>query len=216
MKGHFKVSLLSSEGFSDDDFIIAKKNNKILDLVNSLELKRNIVHGNLILQTLPHWIFYSAMGGLQPPSPFHYDAFINAGLGFICLLSTDTEPDYNIHYTNQHTKIHTVSDSVDTSYGGKRFIEDDIIDSEANLISTKESLFLRSSFLYLPREAVSSGIKSIGVYWAHDVDILPTNSTSNGLFARIRLKDSDGNNTIIVKTADEVLFVEYTLTFTSV
>jgi len=214
MEGHFKISLLNSKGLNDNDFIVAKKNNKVLDLINSLELKENIIHSNLVLQTLPHWFFHSAMGGPRLPSGFEYSVYTTSGLGSICLLSTDTEPDYDIPYTYIYADVHSVSDSVDTSHGGKLFIEDNIANSETNLIFTRESIFLRNKFLYLPNEAISSNIKSIGVYWCSIVD--SSTSHNRGLFARIRLKDSDGNNTTIVKTADEVLLVEYTLTFTSV
>ncbi len=216
MNGHFKISLLNSKGLKDEDFIIAKKNNKIFDLINSLESKKNIAHGNMITQILPAWVFYAAMGGLRPPTPYFYEATTAAGLSFICLLSTDSEPSYDVTFSTNYSNLHNVTDSVDTTYGAKRFIEDDISDSDCDLNSTRESLFFRSSFLYLPNEAISSNIKSIGVFWARDADCLPYNYTNWGPFARIRLKDSDGNNTTIVKTADEVLLVEYTLYFTAI
>ena len=190
MRGIFNLSLFKTGSLKSEDFIEAKNNGTIMSLLDSLESKRNIAHANTIHHTLPSYIFKNVMGGPEIDEPYRRNDFY-AGFGSICLLYTDSESSYN-DSSNDYCDLHGLPESVDTSHGGKRFIEDGIIDPQTDTYPQRERMFFRNAFLYLPNEVVSDGssnteIKSIGVYYS--TNVIATTHTYKGSFARIRLKE---------------------------
>lgn len=222
-EGILETTLLDSGSLADADFDLAIKEGRINEMLAGLgEPRLKLRNKNLVFD---HWVPYSYYWGGwssagSPPGPFHQSAGSgHSYLGFICLLNYTSEPTYTEYSGEEHywDPIHTAAGSVDTSAGAKRFEEDQIeqwvIWSDAG---GKEKVSFRNRWLYLPNQAVSSVINSLGVFFHDDATSVTSSGREFSRAARIRFKDSGGNPITINKTGNQVLLIEYTFSLISV
>jgi hypothetical protein len=217
MNGLFNISILDAGNLSDNDFLIAKKNGCLKDLISGLNLENSVCVKNRIFDNLAGRLLDKLFSLSNCAWPYYYEDGSNrtAALGFICMLTTDNEPTYTEDSTGSSWNIHNVSGSANSSSGGKRFISDQLFSYSIWVDSDREEVIFKNSFLYLPTQCVSDNIKSIGIYYRYDA----TNSTSGmytGRLGRVKIKDGSGIPQTLSKTINQVMFVEYTFSLVSV
>lgn len=92
----------------------------------------------------------------------------------------------------------------------KRFVQDDI---EGPLIYSDtdgaEAVHLKERWLWLPSQAVSNRIRSVGIF---SCEINNTGNDDRSATARVRLKDASGFPITLNKSSSQVLLVQYTFT----
>lgn len=220
MQGHFDLTLMDAGGFKDEDFLRAQKDGTIGQMLDSLKVEQKCVGKNQVFDHFAETMFIHLMSGPAVSFPFGNGGTNAAYLGSLVLSTYDSDPTYTETETyGIFTRtVHNVGSSANGSTAGKRFIEDDIIDPDI-ITDTggRESIIIRSKFLYLTTEGNSNNIRSLAIWYDTDADLSPTDSSREwGIAARIRLKDAGDNPTIINKTSSQVLLVEYTFTLTSI
>jgi len=220
MQGHFDLTLLDAGGYTDADFKRAQENGTILKMLDSLDIEQKCSGSNQVFDHFAETMFIHLMSGPGVSFPYGNGGTGSAYLGSLVLSTYDTEPTYTETETYGFfgRTVHSVGSSANTSSAGKRFIEDDIIDPDIIVDPDgRESIIVRSKFLYLTTEGTSNNIRSLAIWYDTDADLDPGSSGREwGIGARIRLKDSGGNPTIINKTSSQVLLVEYTFTLVSI
>lgn len=220
-KGHFDLQLMGAGGLSDADFDAATRERRIMDLLVTLPVHEKVGTDNRIFHRMSSYIFNHLFQGGDITDPFDYGGSNAAALAFVSLVSTDGEPPYDgedwWRYNNYgYDNIQSVPDNV----GGnpsKRFEEDQITPWEVwEDTSGRESIHFRNRWLYLPSEANSSTIRSLGIYFASDGDDT-YRGYSDGFakIGRVRLKDSGGNPVTLSKNVNQVLLIEYTFSLVS-
>jgi hypothetical protein len=215
MQGHFELTLLDAAGYTEQDFQRARKKGHLDALLARLVVDQKCEARNKILHGLVANLFQSAgFGGGDITNPYDH-ATTHAALGFICLLTTTSEPTYT-DTTNQSISIHNVTGTVESTTAGRRFLSDQIVDHSIYKSSdAREAIHFRSKWLYAPGQATSSNINSVGVYFRQQAQSNPPDGYANGITARVRIKDSGGNPVTLNKTATKVLLVEYVFTLVS-
>lgn len=217
--GHFDLALKGAGNLGDQEFEQAMREGKLPALLDTLPTEGKYGADNLIFDLLPPWC---GIATFQTPSvgdlwrnnpPGSASPFCN-----ICLLTTDSEPDYQSEWYRAGgydiVVPSAVSESANASSGGKLFEEEasEVADMRSDP-GGREAVWYRERWLYLPSQGVSSNIRSIGIYWSYDST---TSSAGRTRSARVRLKDSGGNPIIINKGSNQVLLVEYKVTFVSI
>jgi len=215
MHGHFSVELKAARDLRDADFRAARREGALGALLRDLETEERAEGDNLVFNWLAAFLFRYLFSGGDIQDPFDFDSG-NCYIGCINLGVTDSEPTYTEFTNNYYEDINSMSDSIGGSGASKRFIEDQI---ETHLIKKeddgREAIFLRSRWLWLPSEGVSSNIRSLSLYFARDADGTGGYS-ERARGARLRLKNQAGLPIIINKTNKHVLLAEYVFTLASV
>jgi len=163
----------------------------------------------MIFDNMAGYIFDNLFGLSACDSPYNDTGGGVAALGFICLLSTVDESFYTENWTGTASpNIHSVSDSVDNTYGAKRFIEDSLGNYDIWFDGDREEISFKDSFLYSSEECISSSIESIGIFFSANADA----TTGGHDIARIgRVKNKDGGGIPITseKISGQVVLVDY-------
>lgn len=220
-QGVLRGTLYDSGRLTDADVARAIKEGRAGQLLARLFPVQHSVNRNLNFHNFAPWAFYAGgwNGAGAPPEPYYRTQGAGyAWLGFICLLTSDTEPTYQ-ESSNEGTggTAHAVSGTVSASSGAKRIINDQI---EAYSIWSagdgRNEILFRNRWLYLPSEVVSTTINSLGVYYYEDATYaLASTGRYKGRSARVRFKDSGGNPITITKTTNQVFLLEYTWSMVS-
>jgi hypothetical protein len=220
--GHFDFYLHDTGKLPDAAFVAAGKHGQLRQLLTEHPLVGEWHGRNMLFDNAVANIFYRLFGGGSPPEGWDCGdsgailAFINmSGSG------TSGEPSYQDASTcwtgYGPISIHAVTDTVDSSGGSKRFVEDQIESYQcAKDPNGREAIFFRNRWLWLPSQAVGN-IYSAAVWVNMDGDSTGTPySDVLGRSARVRLKDSAGNPIIINKLSTQALLIDYALTLYSV
>lgn len=213
MQGHFDVFVQDATGLSDTDFLIAEREGRLRDLIDTLPVVQKAGGKNQVTQMLPICMMRKDFGHGFPNGSYPMEG--SSGFPFfnITILSTTSEPDYADWY-GAYVNAHSVADSVDTANtNGKRFVRDAVETIVGTDPNGRESVWHRNRWVYLPSHVVSSEIRSVGVYWSEQD--ARDNSSDRGLMARVRMKDSGGNPITLNKTAFQALTIQYTFTLVS-
>jgi hypothetical protein len=213
MRGQFDITKFDARGIPDEVFQEARRLGTVQALLKGLPVRQQCkAISNRLFDNLAAYWFRRLFGGASIPAPYEDVGAPPAALGFITLLTLDSEPAYTDATNEGVNSIHNVANSANTSTAGKRFIEDQ---SKSEVITVDPSATGREDFtftdqwLYAPSEGISTNIRSIGAYFSSDADQPAT--INRGIIGRVRLKDQAGNNTILHKGSDEALLVSYTI-----
>lgn len=218
---NYDFRLFETGPLPEKEFAEAGKLGKLNELLARYPLKGEWHTKNMMFDHVVANIFERLFGGGGAPTGWNMgDA--GALLGFVNMggSGASSEPSYQeaTTYTSYGQNIHSVSYSVDTSGGSKRFIEDQIETHWcAKDPNGRESVFFRNRWLWLPTQAVGN-IYSAQVYCNYDGDSTTLSGWAQpfGQSARVRLKDSAGNPIIINKLSTQALLIDYALTLYSV
>jgi hypothetical protein len=209
--GKFKTQLLTTEGYTDDDLEVARKEGHLADIVdNQLDVVEEHGGKNMWGDNIAPWFFnthFSGAGNGEAAIGSMYLHFVGLMYG----------PDTEVSYTELwdggywHGTIHDYSYNIGGSAkaGAKRFEEDSIDGWTSWSDPDREALWFRDRWLWTPTQAIYNGIRSIGIHWSHS----PTatgDAFELGRFGRVRLKDSNGVPVAINKTRYHCFMVEYT------
>jgi hypothetical protein len=217
--GHFDLALKNSGRLCDKDFEEARRQGRLGELLDGLETAQECHTDNLVFDLIVPYLGYFVFSAPSVGDLWRDNATVPAVFANICLLTTDSEPNYQSEwYRSGGYEYQTPSgagESANGSTGGKLFEEEasEAADIRSDL-GGREAIWYRERFLYLPSQGSSTNIRSIGVYWC-------AIATTTGVYfrqraARVRLKDSGGNPIIVSKGTDQVLLVEYKATFVSI
>jgi len=218
MRGHFDLALMDACGLKDEDFEKARQDGTIEELLAGLPVKRKVRTDNLVHDNFAAYCFNRNMSGPDITDPFD---FVGAGdwsaLGFMSLQTTDDEPGYTDLDYDQSIGIQSAgAPAAAASTGAKRFVDDAILAPEIVVDPNgREAVISTHKFLWTPLQGVSSNIRSPTVFF-DERNSDTVGACRRASIARVRLKDSAGNPTILTKNSNEVLLVEYTFTLVSV
>lgn len=210
MQGHFDVRLKNARGLGDEDFLQALSAKKLDALLGSLDTELHLAGHNLINDYFSCSFFRNVFAHGIPNAPYPMNTSFTP-LNNISLMTTDAEPTPYEHYS-WYGGFDGHYDNIGTSTGSKGFgngrVEDPLYIKDPG---GKESVFLRTRFLFLPSEGNSNNIRSIGIMGC-EVSNQGTGVEDRYQQGRIRLKDPVSGLPIAVsKNANQVLVVEYTL-----
>jgi hypothetical protein len=221
MQGHFDLTMLDTPGLSRD--LIEAVRREGGDPAVEHYLRKFAKEGewktdNLVYQVTPSYLYYWAFGAATAYGGLIWNSSGSNGLGFINLSSTSAEPTYSGENYGPLVSWISVTDSVGA--GSSKHFWTAAVGSTGPIVTPdvkvdpngREAIYMKTKWLYLPGEATSSVIRSVGVYYG---DYLPNydNSSYNKVrIARVRIKDSGGNPVTISKIATKSLLVEYTFT----
>lgn len=213
MRGHFEVELKDSGTLRDKDFLSIPRY-ELSSFISSLQTVERFEYWNKCNDMIAGSLFEAIMSGPTVSSP--YNSY-NVGVGGLATINVeDRDPELTYtEWTQVYNNIHTPGYPVGTGDSGKRFIEDDVVDHAIEAYqNSREEVWFRSRWLYLPSEIVCGNIKSIGYFFAPDSDT--TGNTSRATYGRFRLKDSNGVPITISKSSSQVLLVQMKLILVSV
>lgn len=223
--GHFELTLKNADGLQDEDFHEAQRQGKLQELLDGLRTDATYGTDNLLFDIMVPWLGYWLFGGTVPNPWMSLGLSTSVSLfGGICLLTVDSDPDYQSEWnrTNagtlgEHVAISNLTSSSNSVSGGKMFVQETSetfdIRSDPN---SREAIYYRERWLFLPLEAVSANIRSIGVYTSSAAAGAGSSMDYHIRSGRVRIKDSGGNPIIINKANNQVLLVEYKVTFVSI
>lgn len=221
MQGRFDLVKRDSGRLTDADFLKAKEEGCLQQLLEELPLvQRYHAQQNRIFDNMSGYLLDKLFSLPNCAAPYYYtDYGPQAALAFICLLNLDGDTDsYTEDWVSYGVRGYEVAYTVGSS-AAKRFEEDQIeawsIWSNAD---GRKAINFKNKWLYLPTQAVSSHIRSIGIFFRSDADGLLSEyyNRRTGRIGRVRLKDETGKSVIVTKNSREVLLVEYTFTLVSV
>jgi hypothetical protein len=224
MNGLFKIKKFDARGFSDDDFNKAISNGSIKNLISRLDVKQELECRNRIFDNVAGVLLDKLFSLSNCGWPYYNDDVTRtATLASISLLNLDSDTtSYTEDWGNNSINCNMANiswavDSSDPNTGAKGFYGRcsslaGAIEQNITANSNRDEVQFRSVFLYLPTEAVSNEIRSIGIYYMQYAD----SSGAVGLVGRVRLKDADGNKITLTKTNNEVLMFEYIFKLVSI
>lgn len=218
IQGRCRATALDAKGLGDAPFLRAASQGRLREFLNSLPVaERSAKVENLVLDNYAGQMFFQIWRDYGCPTPESnwHEGETTMGLFAIVNLSNDsTEPSYQEFSGTIYAGMHAVSNSVDATYGSKRFVEDDV-DAFDLAVHTdgREAIVHTARFLWLPSQGTLSDIRSVACWWGHDADNVGTNRRIQ--MTRVRLKDSGGNPITMGKTANQALLVEYEHEFVS-
>lgn len=223
MQGRFNISLMGARGLKDQDFDQAVREGRIDDLLKELPVEQQFLNQhNRIMDNMAGYFLDNlfSLGNCGYPYYTRQDAPPEAALAFITLLTTDGEPtyteDWGIEGSNSYLPLHNVYETAG-ALTGKRFEEDEITPWELWSDTTgRNAIHFRNRFLYTPSQAVSSNIKSVGIFFHEDGDGTGSYWVARARIGRVRIKDAGGNPVTLNKLASQVLLVEYTFSLVAV
>jgi hypothetical protein len=222
MQGHFDLTMFNTPGLTQDLIEAVRREGgdpAVEHYLRKFAKEGEWKTGNLVYQVTPSYLYYWALGALTVYGSMSSSTTGGSnGLGFINLSSTSAEPTYNgENYAATPTWI-TVPDSVGAgsskhfwtaAYGSTGPIVTPDVKVDAN---GREAIYMKTKWLYLPGEATSSVIRSVGVYYSDGLSDYAAIGYAKVRLARVRIKDSGGNPVTISKIATKSLLVEYTFT----
>lgn len=212
MQGHFDLRLMETPKLTREVIDAVRREGG--DPAVEEYLRRFPVDGewktkNMIFQPSPAFLFYRAMSGPSVPNSMTG----NGGILLAIVLSPEAaEPVYTDYawVISPHTNAVYSVTTDGTSY--KYFIDNCIVTPDIKSDPHgRESIYIKCKWLYLPGEATSDQIKSIGVWGSGGWSI----AAYCGRTGRVRIKDSGGNPVTIAKAATKSFLVEYTFTMPS-
>lgn len=214
-------------GRSDEPFLRAKAQGRLLEFLGSLPIEqRSAKLENLVLDNFAGHFWYTTYAGtgydLSHPETYWDDGSLTtrAHLGVVLLSTVDGEPSYTEYSGSESRYVSNHSSSCDASYGGKRFLEDDIDAFDMHVHPEgRESIVFTSRFLWLPSQGSNAGaldndVKSVECWHRGNADATSV-TTRNTKVARVRLKDDGGNPITLSKSGSQALLVEYEHEFVS-
>lgn len=221
--GHFDLALKDAKGFGDEAFIEATRQGRLSRMLDDLPTELEAHTDNLVMDGIVLYLGFNLFQVGDRPNGVRVDLISGGGAAWftsVCLMTTDSEPDYQSEwYRNGGYDLFGMSnvpESANSSTGGKRFKDDA---SETTDVRSdpggRESVTYRDRWLYLPTQGTSSNIRSIAVRVSNNAQGFG-NDFYIGRAARVRIKDGGGNPIIINKTTSQVLLVEYRLAFVSI
>lgn len=211
MQGHFDIFVQDAKGLRDEDFLRAEREGRLRDLVKSLPIDQEAHTDNLVLDMYPICMMRRVIGHGFPSGPYPMERGTGIPFYSICLLSLATEPEY-IEWYSGYWSLHNMSYTVNSVNAGKRFVVHDmdlLVDVEP---TGREGIFIKERWLYLPSQAVSNEIRSVGAYWCENIT---DGNDERGQLARVRMKDAGGNPITLNKSASQTLLIQYTFTLVS-
>lgn len=218
MQGRFDLKLLEAGHIPDHQWHEADRSGKLDQLLEGLSVDRECGGiSNRIFDNMAAYFMTKLLSGDAIPAPFGDgvgDA--QAALGYIAILSTASDPPLYTEASHENpVNIHNVTDSVEVSTAGKRFVEDQLTPFAVYTDPSvgRECVHFRNRWLYTPSQATSSVIRSVGIYYSEDAD--STSPVNVGRIGRVRLKDNLGTPITLVKTGSQVLLLEYTFSLVS-
>lgn len=225
MQGHFDLALLDTPGLTQEAIEAVRREGgdpNVEALLRSFKKEDEWHTDNLIYQTTPSYLYFWAFSMTSAYGSMNLNSYGGSnGLGFINLSSTGAEPTYNGELYSVYTSWLSVQDSVGSgsskhfftaAYGstGPIVAPDIAVDPNG-----REAVYMKTKWLYLPGEATSSVIRSIGVYFGDGLYDYANTSYVKTRIGRVRIKDSGGNPVTISKASTKSLLVEYTFTLPS-
>lgn len=211
MRGEFHLQVKDCRGLRDEDFLAAQAEGSLNELLAGLAVAQEVRVRNALNDTLAwgllHHVFGHGFGGGYP-----MDGGTELLTG-VCLLTHDVELDYQ-EYRTWYGSIHVMEWSANTSSGAKGFgqrVDDFIVGTPDD---NREEVWCRHRWLWLPSEGNSNNIRSIGIMGGEH-----HNYTSEDKFrvGRVLLKDRDtGGQMVVVKNINQVLTLEYTVSYIAV
>lgn len=211
MRGHFDVFVKEASSLRDEDFLLAAREGRLNELLDSLRTEQEAHSDNQIFHGFPIALFRIAFAHGLPNGAYCMDRATGIPFYNIIVLSTASEPSY-LEWTAWYGNLHSQSGSVDTSNAGKRFVVHAMDTYVAVEPDGREGVFLRSRWLYVPSQIVSSEIRSIGAAWC---EYVTDSNDERQSMARVRLKDAGGNPITLSKASNQALLVQYTATLVS-
>jgi len=215
MRGHFDVSVRNAGGLKDEDFVAAKEEGRLFELLEQLEVAQRAKCDNILMHWIPPTFYHNVFqhGFADGPWPT-YDACVP--MNNIGLMVTDSEPVYNYAY-GWYGGYHAFADNIGDSTGAKGFTAHD---ADGNLVDKdadgREEVFVRTRFLFLPSQGNSNNIRSVGIFGSQYTN-QGTGSEDRYMSGRVRLKDpTTGLPTILLKNFNQVMVIEYTYAFVAV
>lgn len=207
MQGRFDIYLQDARGLTDEDFIQARREGRLKSLLKGLPVDEEVHCDNQVMHMYPIAIWREAMNHGFPSGAYPMER--GAGIPFysICILSDTSEPAYTDWFSG-YWDLNNMSYNVGNS-PGKRFVAHDeelLVDVGAD---SRESVFLRERWLYLPSQVVSNQIRSVGVYWCENIT---DGSDERGMVARVRMKNAGGQPITLNKSSSQTLLIQYTFT----
>lgn len=224
LQGHVDLQRFDARGLGKEEIQAGIKAMGLDRFLKEIHKNGHWEGKNRILAALARCLYYSQGstttngGWLNAPDPGnYYNTSANPFLWAALLASTATEPAVNEWFSQNNSYNWTPPDAVTSQYDAlKRFNTDGVVDVEVfKDPSGKEASHVRQKFMWYPGEATSSSIRSVVIYSSEG------NSGYGGIYedkarvARWRIKDSGGNPVTLSKLAQEVLLLQYTLTFYS-
>jgi hypothetical protein len=217
MQGQFELTVLDAEGYCDEDFKTLQSKGKVMDLVQRLPVAQQVKTKNRVFDNMAAYLLDKLFSCPNSPEPYYRDAG-KAALAFIAPLTTDgATSDYEEHVPHTYTYARNAVDIVVVADATvKRFVEDQITGFVVWTDATREAVHFRNRWLYLPTEAVSSNIRSIGIFFSDNGDNKTSNYRYHSRLGRVRLTNSGGVPIVLNKSASQVLLIEYTFSLVSV
>ncbi len=209
MEGHYELQLKDAKELKDEDFLLAIKENRLDDLLLQLDTVLNLKGHNLIQHWFPPTVFHNVFEHGIPDSPSGTQYYCNP-LDNIGFMTTDSEPTYTESYS-WFGSGYIYYDNIGSS-AVKRFVEHRLEIQQVIVDpSGRESVRMRTRWLFLPSQAVSSNIRSLGI-WGCQQNYTLGNSINRYQTGRLRFKDpATGNPVVINKSSNQALTFEYTI-----
>lgn len=211
MQGFVEARVFDAKGLGDEPFLAACREKRLEAFLQTLPLVQHAKpQSNLLFDMWAATTFARAFPGVPGlPSYWYHGSLTGQGaFATVLLRTTATEPSYTESSGTGASPVSPGVDTVDTTYGGKRFIEDD---AEAHRIykdpDGREVLWFVSRFLWLPSQGNLVDIKSFSARWSENAD--STASEQRGFVSRIRFKDSGGVPITLQKSLAQSLLIEY-------
>lgn len=211
MQGHFDICLKDARGLDDEDFLAAVRDGSIGALLASL--KTDFVHHqkNTVHDSFPTMMLRNVFGRFSNAWYPHDRGAVP--LCHITLQSKADEPVFYYHY-GVYADYNNVEGSIGSGLSpSKNFITEDA--EPPSIYSApdgQEAVLCKNRFLWLPSQAVSSNIRSLGIFSA---ETTVGTGEDRGATARVRLKDAGGTPITIDKSNSQVLAIQYTFILVS-
>ena len=213
MEGNYRLQIKNSANYKDEDFLLAIKENRLDSFLAVLDTEYYLEGHNLINHWFSAVIFHNVFEHGIPDSPGSSELncvpFNNIGL-----MTTDSEPTYTETYT-WYDGYEAYYDNIGST-GAKGFVAHRVENQQ--IIKDpdgKESLRMRTRWIFLPSQANSNDIRSVGIFGSRYSD-QSTNNQNRYQIGRIRFKDPiSGNPIIISKNVNQAFVFEYTVNFVS-
>jgi hypothetical protein len=206
--GCFNICVQDAGGLTDEDFLKAKKEGCLDELLAGLPVDQEAQAENTATHMIVIAHFRKHLTGF-PNGAYPMDRVNTSILHHITLLNWASEP-YFAYWMSYYGTIHNPSGSVNTGNAGKRFYAHAIETYSEKDPTGREGVFVRSRWLYLPSQAVSNQIRAIGVYWGEYVN---DNNEDKGMVAWARMKDAGGFPLTLDKSASQTLLIQYTFSW---
>lgn len=214
MKGLYDLKLRNAQGMKDEVFLAAMRDGSIDELLNGLPIELHLEGRNLLVNWLVATLLHNCFEHSLPNGPWPtYDACVP--FNNISLMTRDTEPTY-LESIQWYGGYSDHADNIGTSTGARGFVNQRAeVQNIRKDPSGCEQVLMTTRFLYLPSEAVSNNIRSLGIMGSQYTN-QGTGSEDRYMSGRIRLKDPlTGLPVVVNKNLNQVLVLEYTAYFIS-